>query len=149
MARARVFIKDGGPLSKQIGSRKFEGRAAHIITDPAEILAFKQNPMFFVEELDGEPVAPPKSEPEAAAKPVKGKPPKAPKGKKVVEEEVEEDDEEELDDEGEARDLSEDALRAMTKAQLAELAEELGIKGVDATQNKDDMMARIRTARKE
>lgn len=154
MARAKVFLKPGGPISKQIGARKFEGQAAHVMTDASEILSFKHNPMFIVEDLDGEPTPPPKSDAKASVKPPK--PAKAKGGKpkaKPAEEDSSDDEDEAGDDEDEAGDdgpdLSEDALRAKTKAQLVDLAADLGIEGVDVQKNKDDIIARIRTASKE
>ncbi len=132
MARARVVLKEQAGSPKSIDTRgfHFEGSTAHVVSKDEDILAFTYDPMFIVELLDGEPTPPPKSSPEASKL-------------------EDEDDDSDLDEEDDEKTLERDDLIKLTKKQLAELAKERGIKGVDAQMNKDEILSRILNADKE
>lgn len=125
MARARVTIKDNGPLSLSVGGRQFVKGQPQVVTDPAEIARFKtEQGIFTVEELDSEPVAP-------------------------AREEAAEEDEADGEDELEAPKLTEESMRTMNKKALLEAAEAAGVTDLDLSMTKADMMAAITLALKD
>lgn len=142
MAKAIVTLKDTGPLSLTVGGRRFEKGQSQVITNDAEIARFKMEPTFDVQIDDEEPAPPPRLK----------------AGKKSGKKSHEEDDESELDDEGDEDEgegdedsgpLTEEAMRLMNKKALLEAAKERGIKGVDESATKADMIAYIVNAQKE
>lgn len=154
MAKARVTLRETGPLSLTVNGVKYIKGESIVTTNAADIARFKIEPEFIVEMLEEESEAPPRA-----------------KAKRAVDEDVDDEGsadgeitDEELDEaeegDGESKPkkpkkskkvkpLTEDDMRAVNKKQIIEAAEERGIAGLDPSATKADLIATVIQAQKE
>jgi hypothetical protein len=153
MAKAKVTLNDQGPLTYAGNGYNLARGQSFVTVKDEDILFFYNRTGFTVDLLDGSVLpgsasADVEDEAPAPKKSKTAKPKKA--AAAPVEEETEEDDEEEDDEEEveeEASDeLTEDELAKQTKASLAQLAEEKGLK-VEANATKSQLIALILSAK--
>jgi len=159
MAKAKITLNDAGPLTYTGNGYTLSRGQSVVTTKDDDILYFYNRTGFTVDLLDGSvlpgsAVAAEEAEDEApakkpkTAKPKKTAPPPPPADEDEDEgdEDEEEGDEDEEDDEELTGELSAEELSKQTKASLAQLAEEKGLK-VEANMTKDKLIALILTAK--
>lgn len=151
MAKARITLNDQGPLSYHGNGYDLERGQSFITTKAEDILFFSNRAGWTVEVMEGSsPKAAPVGDDEDAPKPKTAKPKKAPPppveddadDEESVGDTDEEDGEEEADDEDDEEvtgELDATELKKQTRASLATLAEERGLK-VDSSMNKTQLI---------
>lgn len=150
MAKAKITLNDQGPLTYAGNGYNLARGQSVVTTNDETILYFYNRTGFTVDLLDGtvlpipeaasdegddEVIAPKKTK---TAKPKKASAPPPPSD--------DEDEEDEEEDEEVTGDLSEDELAKQTKASLAQLAEEKGLK-VEANMTKAALIALITSSK--
>lgn len=155
MAKAKITLNDQGPLTYAGNGYNLSRGQSVVTTNDETILYFHNRHGFTVDLLDGSVLpgsaasAPEDDEapaPKKTAKTAKPKKSAPPPPADDDDEEGDEDEEEEEVEEEATDELTEDELSKQTKASLAQLAEEKGLK-VEANMTKPQLVALILSAK--